>query len=150
MKEKEENQKAVVAKAASAIIFHGNKFLLLKKKGTWTGWQFVQGKQEKDEAIEEACLREAEEETGIGKEKLKILKKLDYSHDYWFRRDGKLIHKFLTFFLVEAPFTDDIRLSREHSDFKWMEYEEARNSLKFNKDIFEKAYKELQEVKSYG
>ncbi len=128
--------------AASGIIIDKNKkeFLLLKKKGTWTGWQFPQGKIDKGETPEQAIKREIKEETGL--RDIKILKDLPYKHDYWFMHDNEKIHKFLTFFLIEAEKTNSITLSVEHSDFRWCRYDEALKDLKYNKEIFEKIVKE--------
>lgn len=135
-----------VMQAVAGIIFRkkgsGYEFLILRKKGSWEGWQFVQGEKEKNEAPEQAILREIEEETGI--KAAEAIKKLDSHSDYWFKWEGQLIHKFLVFFLVEALDDSPINLSEEHSAYKWCSYEEALKEIKFNKDIFEKAYKELR------
>ena len=127
--------------AILAIIYSDNEFLILKKKGTWTGWQFVQGGKEKGEDWETAVKREVKEETGLTD--VKVIKKLDLKHDYWFQLKGEKIHKFLTFFLVKAK-KEKIKLSIEHSDYKWCKYREALKDLKYNKEHFEQAYKELK------
>jgi len=126
-----------IQKAVAGIIFHKDEFLLMKKQGTWTGWQFPQGKVDKGESSEQALIREIEEETGL--KDIKIVKKLPYKHDYWFNENNQTIHKFLTFYLVKAnKKKQDINLSREHSDFKWCKYKEACESLRYNKEIFKK------------
>ncbi|MBD3249124.1 NUDIX domain-containing protein [Candidatus Woesearchaeota archaeon] len=127
--------------AAAGIITDKNKkeFLLLKKKGAWTGWQFPQGKIDKGETPEQAIRREIEEETGI--KDIIDIKRLPYKHDYWFMEKDEKIHKFLTFFIMSAEKTDNITVSKEHSDFKWCGYEEALKDLKYNKEIFEEAVK---------
>ncbi|MEO0206907.1 MAG: NUDIX domain-containing protein, partial [candidate division WOR-3 bacterium] len=73
------------------------KFLILKKKGSWEGWQFVQGAKEKDEEWETAVRREVKEETGL--DCISVVK-TDIKAEYWFKWEGELVHKFLTFFLV--------------------------------------------------
>ena len=40
-----------------AIIYDNYDFLILKKKGKWIGWQFVQGGKEKKEDRETAVKR---------------------------------------------------------------------------------------------
>lgn len=67
-------------------------------------WSFPKGHVEVGEKTEEAALREAEEEIGI-----KGLKIRDYlgKTDFWFQdrfiRKGELVHKFLHYYLIEAP-----------------------------------------------
>ncbi|MBD3354462.1 NUDIX domain-containing protein [Candidatus Woesearchaeota archaeon] len=127
-----------IQKAVAGILFHGDKFLLFKKKGTWTGWQFPQGKIDKGESEEQALKREIEEETGI--KDIEVVKKLPYTHDYWFQEKGENIHKFLTFYLVKVNKKENnITLSREHSDYRWCSYKEAYENLRYNKEIFKEA-----------
>ena len=131
-----------------AIIFDKNKdykFLILKKKGTWVGWQFVQGAKEKDEDWETAVKREVKEETGLTD--VEVVKKLDIKADYWFVWEGEKVHKFQNFFLVKANKEDKITLSVEHSDSKWCNYKQALKDIKYNKKEFEKAYKILKKLK---
>lgn len=130
-----------IQKAVSAIIHDKDDFLILKKQGTWTGWQFVQGKIDKGETAEQAVLREIKEESGLDAE---IEKKLDIKTEYWFVEDGEKIHKFVQFFLVKADKKDKIKLSVEHSDHKWVKYEEALKEIKYNKKEFRKVCKEMK------
>ncbi len=127
-----------IQKAVAGIIFNEDEFLLMKKQGTWTGWQFPQGKIDKGESPEQAVKREIEEETGL--KDIEIVKKLPYKNDYWFKENNQTIHKFLTFYLVRAnKKKQDINLSREHSDFKWCKFEQVYKDLRYNKKIFKKA-----------
>lgn len=67
-------------------------------------WSFPKGHLERAEKTEEAARREAEEEIGI-----KGLKIRDYlgKTDFWFKdrfvQKGELVHKFLHYYLIEAP-----------------------------------------------
>ena len=129
-----------------AIIYDKDDFLVLKKKGTWIGWQFVQGKKEEDEDWETAVKREVKEETGLTD--IEITKKLDnIKADYWFVWEREKIHKFLNYFLVKGNKKEKIKLSREHSNYKWCKYKEALKDLKYNKEQFKKAYNELKKLK---
>ncbi|HDM43612.1 hypothetical protein DRJ19_01485 [Candidatus Woesearchaeota archaeon] len=151
MKSQKDSSKVKVMQTVVAIIFdleekkpHEPKFLILKKQGTWEGWQFVQGEKEKEESYEEAVKREVKEETGLDCTVIAHLKNI--KGDYWFKWEGKLIHKFLHFFLVRADSKKKVKLSIEHSDFKWCGYEEALKSIKYNKEQFKQAYKELKKI----
>ena len=137
------NEKPKIEKAAVAITFDNDRFLILKKKGNWEGWQFVQGKIDEGETEEDAVLRELKEETGLDGE---IVRKLDLKADYWFQFEGRQIHKFLTFFLVKADKAKEVKIGVEHSDWKWTDYETTLKEIKFNKDKFEQAVKELKKI----
>jgi dATP pyrophosphohydrolase len=135
-----------IIKAVCAITFDKDSafhFLILKKKGFWEGWQFMQGGIEKGESEEIAVLRELKEETTLDGT---IVKKLDLKSDYWFDWEGERVHKFVTFFLVKADKAKEIKISEEHSEYKWVDYETALKEIKFNKELFVKAYKELKEL----
>lgn len=92
--------------SAGGVIFRKNKgqieigFIL----DPYGKWAFPKGHVEAGEKTEEAALREAEEEIGI-----KGLKIRDYlgKTDFWFQdrfiRKGELVHKFLHYYLIEAP-----------------------------------------------
>ena len=135
--------KPKIEKAAVAITFDEDKFLILKKKGTWEGWQFCQGKIDEGETANHAVLRELKEETGLDGE---IIKKLDLEADYWFKWNNSLVHKFLIFYLIKVNKDQRVKIDVEHSDWKWVSYEEALKDIKFNKDKFEQAYKELKQL----
>lgn len=138
-----------IIRAVVAVIFDPARksFLIMKKQKDWIGWQFMQGGIEQGETEEQALFREIEEETGITD--AEIIRKLPYKKDYWFTRGQKKIHKFLTFFLVKSEQSNNIRLSVEHSDYKWTDAEKAIKEIKFNKAIFRNILEnDLDEVSS--
>lgn len=127
-----------VVSTVVGIIHDGEWFLLVKKKGTWIGWQFIQGAQEKGETQEEAVLREAKEETDLD---CIIERKLGFKREYWFMWNGEKIHKPLTFFLLKTEKTKNVRVSEEHSTFAWCKKEEVPLQIKYNKDVMKQVIK---------
>lgn len=69
-------------------------------------WTFAKGhvRIAKGESLEAGALRETEEEMGL--HSLRVIEKLGTT-DIWFRdrfqHKGALVHKFITYFLMEAP-----------------------------------------------
>lgn len=69
-------------------------------------WTFAKGHMEKGEGLDQAALRETREEMGLGR--LRVIAPLG-SIDIWFRdryrpeTKGVLIHKYVHYFLMEAP-----------------------------------------------
>ena len=134
-------------KSAGAIVFRKengvNKFLLLHYPSAAhrTGkdyWDYVKGHVEKGEEELETVAREAEEETGI--KDLEFAPGFREAMKYFFRFEGNLIFKIVTFRLAETK-TETVILSGEHNDFVWLPYREAYEMLSFDnaKAILEKA-----------
>ncbi len=69
-------------------------------------WAFAKGHVEKGETVEQAAVRETEEEMGL--DRLKVVAPLGRI-DFWFRdryrpeTKGMLIHKYVHYFLLQAP-----------------------------------------------
>jgi uracil-DNA glycosylase family 4 len=89
-------------------------------------WTFPKGHIEKGEKTEVAALREAMEETGM--KNLRLIGFLGKT-DIWFRRPKGLIHKFIYFYLMEAPVNVKIRPQKEEKirKVKWVEIAKALN-----------------------
>ena len=105
------------------------KFLLLKHKGRNKNWDLPKGHLKKKESFEECAIREVHEETGIKKEKLLLITKLEHKNIYTKRRKilrkkTKIIHLFLF-----QALTDKIKLSKEHTDYKWVKFEKLEKKL---------------------
>ncbi len=111
------------------------KFLLLKyPKGYWG---FSHGMIEKGESSYDAAVREFKEETGL--EIKKIFEGFKEISGFFYRKEGKIVHKEVTFYLGEAE-EGEVKLT-EHSDFGWFSFEEATEKLQFknDKEILKKA-----------
>lgn len=127
--------------SAGAVVYRKEgdeiKFLLLKYPSYWG---FVKGNIEEKESVKETVIRELEEETGI-KDGI-LIDGFKEENKYTYKREGKLVFKIVIFLLLETK-TEEIKISFEHEDFKWCEFEEALKLVvhKNSKDLLEKALK---------
>ena len=104
-----------------------NLFLLLHYPSGH--WDFVKGKMEKGESIQETAIRETEEETGI--KDVKFLENFEEWIEYNFQYQGELVHKKVVFFLAETK-TKEVKISHEHLDYTWMDYNTAMEKTTFD------------------
>lgn len=101
-------------------------------------WDFPRGLIENDETEQEAALREVEEETGL--KNVKIIPGFKEKINFFFREKGELIMKEAIYFLVQSK-TKDVKLSYEHLNYSWLNYDDALEKLTFkkSKEILKKA-----------
>ena len=130
--------------SSGIILFneHGErKFLLLNYPSGH--WDFVKGKMENGEDTKTTALRETKEETGITD--VDFYDGFEEEIEYYFRIDGEEIHKKVIFFLGKTG-TTDIKLSYEHLNFIWLDfdhalkkitYDNAKNLLKKSRDFLD-------------
>lgn len=130
-------------KSVGAIILRKEKseiyYLLLEHKGKLGhDWDFPKGLVKNREKEEETATREIFEETGI--KDLEFIPGFRQAIKYFFRRQGKLISKTAVFYLAQTK-TKNIKISWEHTWYKWLPYQEALQQLTFQnaKEILKKA-----------
>jgi len=125
-------------KSVGAVIIKDNKYLILKYG--LGHWGFVKGHVEKNETDKDTLYRETEEETGLKKENIKIIKDFKEKNSYYFKREGKTVYKEVNYYLAESS-SFSVTISHEHKDYKWLEYEKAIEKLSFKntKKILKKA-----------
>ena len=113
-----------------------NLFLLLHYPSGH--WDFVKGKMEQGESIHETAVRETKEETGITD--LRFLENFEEWIKYDFQYMGELVHKKVVFFLAETK-TKNVKISHEHLDYAWMDYNTAMEKTTFDngKKVLERA-----------
>ena len=113
-----------------------NHFLLLNYPQKH--WDFVKGKIEKNEEPLETARREAEEETGIID--FEFIDGFEEYVEYDFRFKKENIHKKVIFFLAKTN-EKNIKLSHEHNDYLWLEYNDALKKTTFEnaKNVLTKA-----------
>ena len=136
-------------KSAGTIIFRKDNevlyYLLLHYQSGH--WDFPKGNIEKGEQITETVRRETEEETGIGD--IEFIQGFKEEIKYFYQRDGKKIYKTVVFFLSRTK-TKKVKLSFEHQDFEWLNYEKALKRLthKNAREILKKANEVLLNIET--
>ena len=134
-------------KSAGIVLFRNasnkNEFLLLNyPQGHW---DFVKGKVEEGETPHETALRETKEETGISD--IEFIGGFEESVEYDFRFKKENIHKKVIFFLAKTN-EKNIKLSHEHNDYLWLEYNDALKKTTFEnaKNVLTKANEFLSNI----
>ncbi len=99
-------------------------------------WQGIAGGVEDEETYLEACKREANEEAGISYfanvielESIATIPVLNVVKEFLWGSDKCLIYEHC--FGIDAT-KENIILSHEHDKFEWLEYEDAKNKLKYD------------------
>lgn len=132
-------------KSAGAVIFRKNKqikYLLLHYPSTTKApkeyWGFPKGHIETGEDELDTVKREVEEETGL--KDLRFIEGFKEYVRYFFEFKRKTISKIVTFYLVETK-TKEVKISFEHTGYKWLLFEEALSKLTFKnaKETLKKA-----------
>ena len=104
-----------------------NLFLLLHYPSGH--WDFVKGKMEKGESPHETAVRETREETGITD--VSFIENFEEWIEYNFQFQGELVHRKVVFFLAETK-TKEVKISHEHPDFTWMDYNTSMEKTTFD------------------
>ncbi|MEK6875610.1 MAG: NUDIX domain-containing protein [Nanoarchaeota archaeon] len=131
MKSKENFRKAVFVVVYSKL---GNKikYLLLKRKKHWKGWEFTKGGIESGEKFLNAVKREVFEETG---RKAKKIRKFKIHGKYYYKkkipdRNG-IIGQEYSLYSAEIK-KEKIKIDKkEHSNYKWLNFSEAEKKLTY-------------------
>ncbi|NCN51695.1 NUDIX domain-containing protein [archaeon] len=108
------------------------KYIILKRKLHWIGWEFVKGGIERFETKRKAAKREGKEETGLD---VFNIQKHNYKGSYIYPeifrdRIGYFGQTFSLYSAETKPGKKKIILDpKEHSTSKWMTYSEAMKKM---------------------
>ena len=99
-------------------------------------WQAIAGGVEDDETYLEACKREASEEAGISYntkvielESVCTIPVVNVTKDFIWGEDICLVYEHC--YGIDAQ-NENIKISQEHSEYKWCTYEQAKDLLKYD------------------
>lgn len=127
------------------IIFYREEkqvyYLLLKRVRSF--WQSLTGGLEEGETLKEGLLRELEEETGFSNVK-HVLEHVDF---FQFRGGNLWQSEYV--FGIELAKKEQPRLSEEHEEFRWVDFETALEMLEWdtNKESLKKLHTLLDNKK---
>ena len=120
----------ILVRVIDAYIFHqisdGIKFLIMKRAKTKMYehlWQGVAGKIEVGETAPEAAIRELEEETGFEPVRMFVA---DHVSKFYETHGDRI--NLVPVFGIEVD-REDVKISDEHCDFKWLDFKTARDTL---------------------
>jgi len=136
-------------RSAGAVVFRriDNRVEYLLLKYPSGHWDFPKGNIEKGEQPIDTARREVREETGL---KVGFVPEFKYKISYFYRRDGKLVHKEVLYFLCEA-LDNNVKISWEHVGYEWLPFESAYQRLTFlsSKKLLMAAHKHLKKFMSH-
>ncbi len=73
-------------------------------------------------------LREVKEETGLVD--LRVVPGFQHKIEYFYRREGRKVHKTVVFFLAETS-TEKVTISFEHKGYGWFRYDGASKTVTY-------------------
>lgn len=123
------------------LVNFGSVLLLQYPQGHWG---FPKGHYEDEDGVyQQTALRELEEETGISE--VRMLDDWRMRTFYTFTLKGRPIEKEVFWFIGETD-EYDIKLSHEHRNFMWLEWDDAENQLNFeqSKEVLRGARAQLR------
>ncbi|MCL7387597.1 MAG: NUDIX domain-containing protein [Thaumarchaeota archaeon] len=118
-------------RSAGAVVFYCEGkcieyLLLLYGAGHW---DFPKGNIEEGEEEVETVRREIFEETGI--KNIAFVSGFRHEIRYFYRKMGDVVNKKVVFYLVRS-YEKEVRLSSEHKDYVWLDYENSLKRLTYN------------------
>ncbi len=117
-------------RSAGAVVFRrvsgSPRYLLLRYPAGH--WDLPKGNIEEGEQPLQTMIREVREETGIVD--LRVFPGFERKIEYFYRRDGRKVHKTVVFFLAETS-VEKVTISFEHQDYGWFDYAEAIKTVTY-------------------
>ena len=113
-----------------AIVDGKSHYLILKRHKHWTGWEFPKGGIERWEARRLTIKRELREETGLPPMKIRSFPvKGQYQYKKGCEDRPGIAGQTYKLYAVEVK-KDRVKIDkREHSDYKWVSFQEALKKL---------------------
>jgi len=122
----------VIERSAGGVVVRavdGSPHILLIRD-PYRKWGLPKGHLESGEGLEEAALREVEEETGLTDLQLRAdLGEIDWT----FRKGGRVIHKFCRFYLMQSDVGDPSpEIAEGITECRWLPVQEALRAIAYD------------------
>jgi 8-oxo-dGTP pyrophosphatase MutT (NUDIX family) len=145
-------RRARVETSAGGVIYRwqGGVPHVLLIRDPYQHWGLPKGHLEEGETPHAAALREAEEETGL--HQLLLGPRLQ-TIDWYFRAQGRLIHKFCHFYLMESPSGETApQLDEGITACCWLSLDEALDRISYDnaREVLKRAADELAREEENG
>lgn len=132
MEPRAESKKLIKKQIVAGFVIYrrtddGIKYLLLYKRGQY--WNFPKGHFELGETSLDTALRETQEETGIGKEDLRLIQEFRAYEKFYFDRGNERIFDTVILYLAETRKAQVSIAAREHSGYAWFLYQDALKAI---------------------
>lgn len=117
-------------RSAGAVVFRlssGSPLYLLLKYPAGH-WDLPKGNIEEGEEPIQTMAREVKEETGIVD--LRVFPGFERKIEYFYRRDGRKVHKTVVFFLAETR-SEKVTISFEHQAYAWFGFDKALRTVSY-------------------
>ena len=96
-------------------------------------WSFSHGQIDKGESSRDTAYREIKEEAGL--DDLKPFEGFKTTIGLFYRKEGTIVHKDITFYLAQAKLEDKDKVKlAEHTEYCWSAFDEAIAKLQFKND----------------
>lgn len=123
-------EKAAVETSAGGVVVRraGEHWEVLVIRDPYGNWGLPKGHPEGRETLEEAARREVEEETGVLPESVgPLVERIDW----FFRKEGALIHKYCSFFLMRFDGAAEPRPQEDEgiTEVQWLPFNEAESRI---------------------
>jgi bis(5'-nucleosidyl)-tetraphosphatase len=118
--------------SAGGVVREGAHVLMVKVENLegQIAWTFPKGHIEQGEKAPEAALREVQEETGYLCEIVQPFEKVEY----FFKREGQLIKKAVTWFLMKPLKKTGTHDAEEILETRWVTMQEAADLISYKSD----------------
>lgn len=117
-------------------IVDGTQLFCIFRRADSSYWQFIAGGGENGETPIKAAIRETIEEIGVNPKNIKQLSCIAYVPSKVIAESKRLHWEKNTFVIPEYSFAFECDkepiLSNEHTEYKWLTYDEARKLLKWD------------------
>lgn len=128
----------------------GFRFLVLKRKKNWEGWELLKGHLENEDYVE-TVRTELREEAGIEKDQIEQIQDLEKEVEWEYERDGEKFEKNYSAFMVKVGKKAHVRTDEnphdEHEDGFFLRYNVVKDMLEYrnNVEVLEETFEKLKD-----